>query len=79
MYEFLRGMPMEVMKSRHGLAVAVAYEKGLRGLRKETRSLWRNVMKDTVELWIGRTCSLKKRLRDLNESTRGLVCCRVGR
>eukprot|EP00984_Skeletonema_dohrnii_P027222 scaffold16716_cov146-Skeletonema_dohrnii-CCMP3373.AAC.13 len=27
MYEFVRGMPMEVMKSRHGLAVATAYDK----------------------------------------------------
>jgi hypothetical protein len=48
---------------------------------KDTVKLWSNVMKDTVKLWsnaIGRTCGLKKRLRDLKERTRGLGVVELG-
>ena len=37
MYEFVRGMPMEVMKSRHGLSVAAAYDEKIALLEEETR------------------------------------------
>eukprot|EP00985_Skeletonema_marinoi_P026903 scaffold21290_cov156-Skeletonema_marinoi.AAC.4 len=37
MYEFVRGMPMEVMKSRHGLAVAVAYDEKIARIEEENK------------------------------------------
>jgi len=37
MYEFIRGMPMEVMKSRHGLAVATAYDKRIARIEEENK------------------------------------------
>ena len=37
MYEFIRGMPMEVMKSRHGLAVAAAYDKKISRIVEENK------------------------------------------
>eukprot|EP00985_Skeletonema_marinoi_P026904 scaffold21290_cov156-Skeletonema_marinoi.AAC.5 len=35
MYEFVRGMPLEVMKSRHGLAVAAAYDEKIALIEEE--------------------------------------------
>eukprot|EP00984_Skeletonema_dohrnii_P029684 scaffold20524_cov85-Skeletonema_dohrnii-CCMP3373.AAC.4 len=37
MYEFVRGMPMEVMKSRHGLAMAAAYDKKIARIEEENK------------------------------------------
>mmetsp|Transcript_16456 Transcript_16456/g.33201 ORF Transcript_16456/g.33201 Transcript_16456/m.33201 type:complete len:129 (+) Transcript_16456:310-696(+) len=37
MYEFVRGMPMEVMKSRSGLAVAAAYDKKISRIEEENK------------------------------------------
>eukprot|EP00984_Skeletonema_dohrnii_P018037 scaffold8338_cov72-Skeletonema_dohrnii-CCMP3373.AAC.1 len=37
MYEFVRGMPMEVMKSRSGLAVAVAYDEKIARIEEENK------------------------------------------
>ena len=37
MYEFVRGMPMEVMKSRHGLAVAAAYDEKIARIEEENK------------------------------------------
>ena len=37
MYEFVRGMPMEVMKSRQGLAVATAYDEKIARIEEENK------------------------------------------
>jgi len=37
MYEFIRGMPMEVMESRHGLAVASAYDEKIARIEEENK------------------------------------------
>ena len=37
LYEFIRGMPMEVMRSRHGLAVATAYDKRIARIEEENK------------------------------------------
>ena len=37
MYEFIRGMPMEVMKSRQGLAVATAYDEKIARIEEENK------------------------------------------
>ena len=37
MYEFVRGMPLEVMKSRHGLAVAAAYDEKIARIEEENK------------------------------------------
>eukprot|EP00985_Skeletonema_marinoi_P020950 scaffold12605_cov93-Skeletonema_marinoi.AAC.4 len=37
MYEFIRGMPMKVMKSRSGLAVAAAYDKKISRIEEENK------------------------------------------
>eukprot|EP00984_Skeletonema_dohrnii_P029681 scaffold20524_cov85-Skeletonema_dohrnii-CCMP3373.AAC.1 len=37
MYEFVRGMPMEVMKSRSGLALAVAYDEKIARIEEENK------------------------------------------
>jgi hypothetical protein len=37
LYEFVRGMPMEVMKSRHGLAVAAAYDEKIARIEEENK------------------------------------------
>jgi len=37
MYEFVRGMPMEVMKNRHGLAVAAAYDETITRIEEENK------------------------------------------
>jgi len=37
MYEFVRGMPMEVVKSRHGLALAATYDKKIARIEEEKK------------------------------------------
>jgi len=37
MYEFIRGIPMEVMKSRHGLAVDTACDKKIARIEEENK------------------------------------------
>eukprot|EP00984_Skeletonema_dohrnii_P018045 scaffold8340_cov91-Skeletonema_dohrnii-CCMP3373.AAC.1 len=37
LYEFVRGIPLEVMKSRHGLAVAAAYDEKIARIEEENK------------------------------------------
>ena len=37
LYEFVRGMPMEVMKSRSGLAVVAAYDEKIARIEEENK------------------------------------------
>ncbi|KAK1733230.1 leucine-rich repeat protein [Skeletonema marinoi] len=72
MYEFVRGMPMEVMKSRSGLAVAVAYDEKIARIEEENKIALEQRDRKNLELEeeIARLQIENKRLSGIVEAVR---------